>query len=109
MSGNRLFVDTNILIYFLKGDQEVIEMLSDKNPVISFITELEVLSFPGDSSDNEEIINGLLKNCSIIDINSEIKKRTITFRKKSNLKLPDAIIAATAQFTGLPLLTGETV
>mgnify|MGYP000120138957 CR=1 FL=1 len=107
MSGNRLFVDTNILIYFLKGDQEVIEMLSDKNPVISFITELEVLSFPGDSSNNEEIIKGLLKNCSIIDINSEIKKRTITFRKKSNLKLPDAIIAATAQFTGLPLLTGD--
>ncbi len=41
MSGNKLFVDTNILLYFLSGDQEVIEMISDKDLVISFITELE--------------------------------------------------------------------
>ena len=46
MSGSRLFVDTNILLYFLQGDREVIEMIADKNLVISFITELELLSFP---------------------------------------------------------------
>lgn len=46
MSGNRLCVDTNILLYFLKGDQEVIEMISDKDLIVSFITELELLSFP---------------------------------------------------------------
>ena len=44
MSGNRIFVDTNILIYFLIGDREVIEMISDKDIVISFITELELLA-----------------------------------------------------------------
>jgi predicted nucleic acid-binding protein len=46
MSGNRLFVDTNILLYFLKGDPEVIEMIYDRNLVISFITELELLAIP---------------------------------------------------------------
>jgi predicted nucleic acid-binding protein len=51
MSGNRLFVDTNILLYFLKGDQEVVEMISDKDLVISFITELEILCFPKISSE----------------------------------------------------------
>ncbi len=51
MSGNRLFVDTNILLYFLNGDQEVIEMISDKELVISFINELEMLSFPKTSVD----------------------------------------------------------
>ena len=69
MSGNRLCVDTNILLYFLNGDQEVIEMISDKDLVISFITELELLSFPKISPDTEETIKGLLKNCQIIDIN----------------------------------------
>ena len=59
MSGNRLCVDTNILLYFLKGDQEVIEMISDKDIVISFITELELLSFPKISPDSEETIKGL--------------------------------------------------
>jgi predicted nucleic acid-binding protein len=46
MNGSRIFVDTNILLYFLNGDPEVIDMISDKEIFISFITELELLSFP---------------------------------------------------------------
>lgn len=107
MSGTRLLVDTNILIYFLQGEQEVIDMLTDKDPVISFITELELLSFPTISPDSEETIHGLLENCSIIDIHPKIKTLTIQFRKSSNLKLPDSIIAATAQYLELPLLTAD--
>jgi len=107
MSGNRLCVDTNILLYFLKGDQEVIEIISDKDLVISFITELELLSFPKISPDSEDTIKGLLKNCLIVDIRSEIKDLTIKIRKKSKLKIPDAIVAATAFYSKLPLLTAD--
>lgn len=81
MSGSRLFVDTNILLYFLNGDQEVIEMISDKELVISFINELGLLSFPKISADSEKTIKGLLKNCTIVDITSEIKDLTIEFRR----------------------------
>jgi len=96
MNGSRIFVDTNILLYFLNGDVEVIDMISDKDIFISFITELELLSFPKLTDKDEKTIKGLLKNCIIIDINPEIKNLTIELRKKSNLKLPDSIIAATA-------------
>lgn len=107
MNGSSIFVDTNILLYFLKGDPDVIEMISAKNLVISFITELELLSFPKRSLDSEDIIKQLLNNCTIIDINSEIKELTIEFRKKSKLKLPDSIIAASAFYSDLPLLTAD--
>lgn len=107
MSGSKLFVDTNILLYFLNGDPEVIEMISDKDLIISFITELELQAFPEISADSEEIIKGLLKNCTIVDISPELKELTIEFRKKSKLKLPDAIIAATAFYFKLPLLTAD--
>ncbi|MCK5700397.1 MAG: type II toxin-antitoxin system VapC family toxin [Cyclobacteriaceae bacterium] len=107
MNGSRIFVDTNILLYFLKGDQEVIDMISDKDIVISFITELELLSFPRSTDESEKIIKGLLKNCLIIDINPEIKDLTIGFRKKSKLKLPDSIIAATTFYYKLPFLTAD--
>lgn len=107
MSGNRLCVDTNILLYFLKGEQEVIEMVSAKDLVISFITELELLSFPKISPDSENTIKGLLKSCQIIDINSDIKELTIEIRKKSKMKIPDAIVAATALHSELPLLTAD--
>ena len=107
MSGNRLFVDTNILLYFLKGQEEVVELISDNDLVISFITELEILSFPKLTANTEIQIKGLLSNCSIIDLNQEIKELTIELRKKYKLKLPDAIIASSAHFHKLPLITAD--
>jgi len=82
-------------------------MISDKDIFISFITELELLSFPRLTDKDEKTIRGLLKNCVITDINPEIKNLTIELRKKSNLKLPDSIIAATAYINKLPLLTAD--
>ncbi len=77
MNGSRIFVDTNILLYFLNGDSEVIDMISDKDIFISFITELELLSFPRLTDKDEKTIRGLLKNCIITDINPEIKNGSI--------------------------------
>lgn len=82
-------------------------MISDKDLVILFISELELLSFPKISPDSEDTIRGILKYCSIIDINSEIKDLTIELRRKSKLKIPDAIVAATAFYSKLPLLTAD--
>lgn len=59
MNGSRIFVDTNILLYFLNGDIEVIDILSDKDVYISFITELELLSFQRLTDKDEKKIRGL--------------------------------------------------
>ena len=107
MNGNKLFLDSNILLYFLYGDNDVIEIIFDKDVVISFITELELLSFPKLSSDQENNIKELLKNCQLINLNEEIKSLTIELKRKYKLKLPDAIIAATAYYLNLPLITAD--
>lgn len=108
MSGNnKILVDTNILLYFLKGNQDVIEMLSGKHIIISFITQLELLSFPKISQKSDNTIRGLLKKLQIVNINDEIKELTIEILKNSKLKLPDAIIGATATYLKLPLLTAD--
>ncbi len=107
MSGNSIFVDTNILLYFLKGDKEVVEILANNNVVISFVTELELLSFSKLTASSEKVVRALLKDCLIVNINSEIKDLTIAFRKKSKIKLPDAIIAASSFYHKLPLFTAD--
>jgi len=107
MNGNRLFVDTNILLYFLKGQAEVIELIIDKDLAISFITEIELLSFPSINKNTEEQIKNLLKACTILNLNQDIKDSTIDFRKKYKIKLPDAVIAASAYSLQIPLLTGD--
>ncbi len=105
MNGNSVIVDTNMVIYFLKGEQDVIDMIGDKHLVISFITELELLFFPKITNDTEGLINRFIKECTVIDINRKIKDLTIDLRRKSKLKLPDTIVAATAYYMSLPLLT----
>lgn len=107
MSGNKLFLDTNILLYFLKGDPEVIEVVSDKDAVVSFVTELELLSYPDLTLEQETNIRGLLKNCQLINLNQEIKELSIELKRKYKIKLPDALIAGTAYYFNTPLFTAD--
>lgn len=107
MNGIRYFVDTNILIYLLSGDGTLINILDDKQIYISFITEIELLSFKNLSSRDIDKIESMLNNFIIIDINDSIKTTAIRFRKKYNLKIPDSIIAASSYYLNLPLLTSD--
>ena len=43
----------------------------------------------------------------VVDITEDIKIKTITIKQNYKLKLPDCIIAATAQFLDIPLLTAD--
>ena len=62
MSGNKLFVDTNILIYFLKGESTVVEFLKNKEIFISFISELELLCFPTKDISEKTLIKDMSGN-----------------------------------------------
>jgi predicted nucleic acid-binding protein len=108
MSGNKLLVDTNIVLYFLQGNDEIERLFSDYALTISFITELELLSFGQISPEDDEVIRSFLQFVRIIDITPEIKSETIEVRRKSKLKLPDAIIVATAISQDLPFITADT-
>ncbi|MCK4923234.1 MAG: type II toxin-antitoxin system VapC family toxin [Bacteroidales bacterium] len=107
MNGNKLFLDTNIILYMLQGDETLTELLNNKQFYISFITQLELLSFPGLTKKDISIIERLLSECVIIDINSEIKATTTNLRREFKLKLPDCIIAATSLYLDLPLITAD--
>ncbi len=107
MSGNSLFVDTNILLYLISGDETIANLLNEKHIYVSFITELELLGYKDLSETDLKIIQRLLKEASVIDINAEIKAQVIAIRKKYKLKLPDAIVVASALYSNLPLVTAD--
>jgi predicted nucleic acid-binding protein len=107
MSGNKLFLDTNIIIYFLSGDTSLANLLEKKSIHISIITKLELLSYP-DISNTETIkIEKFLDDCIIVDLNPSIHTQVIRLRKKYRLKLPDSIVIASATFLDLPLITSD--
>lgn len=105
MSGISLLVDTNILINFLNGDSSLEDLFEADRIFVSFITEIEFLSF---NHPSEEVIKELFKELVVIDLNKQIKEIAIDLRKKYKLKLPDALIAATSIFFDTPLLTYDT-
>jgi predicted nucleic acid-binding protein len=107
MNGNKMVIDTNIALYLLDGDEILKEYLEDKAFYLSSITELELLSFKGITETEETAIEFFLEECSIVDMNRGIKDISIDLRRNYKLKLPDAIIAATAIFLGIPLISAD--
>ena len=49
MNGNSIFIDTNIILYLLNGDDTIAELLRSKDIYVSVISELELLSYQGNN------------------------------------------------------------
>ena len=107
MNGNKLFLDTNIILYLLDGDQTLAELLNGKQLYISVITELELLAYKDITSNEENVITEFVTQCKTITINNAVKQEAIRVRKTYNTKLPDSIIIATAIYLDLPLITSD--
>jgi predicted nucleic acid-binding protein len=108
MSGNSFLLDTNIVLYLLRGDDTLAELLNEKQLYISIITEMELLGFIGIGNKEETAIRDFIGQCKTVNINENIKEGTITLRKRYGTKLPDSIIAATALYLDMPLVTADT-
>lgn len=107
MSGNNIVLDTNIILYLLEGDDILVQYFRDKTFYLSLINEIELVGFKGITEDEEIAIGFFLDECLIVEINQGIKDITIKLRRKYALKLPDAIVAATAIFLGVPLISAD--
>ena len=108
MSGvdKKYLIDSNIFIYHLNGEKIATNFIVEniEDCAISIITYIEVLSF--DFTNNEkEIIKQYLDKFEIIDTNKEIALQSINNRKIKKIKIPDNIIASTAQINDLVLVT----
>ena len=100
-----IILDTNVVLYFLAG--RLREPLPQANIYISVITEIELLSYPLLSVESASEINDFLADVTIVDLSKQIKQTTISLRRQHRLKLPDAIIVATADFLNAELLTND--
>lgn len=105
MNGISIVSDTNPLIYLLNGSEKAAEYLNDKQIWISVISELELFGKRGLTKPERREVEFLIESCFIADLNPEIKMLTKELLQTANIKLPDAIIAPTAIYLDLPLLT----
>ena len=107
MNGSDLLADTNILLYVLKGNSIIGNLIKGYKIHISFISELELFAFKQISASEEQAIKHLLDYCTMVGWNENIQKEAIFLRKKTGLKIPDSLILATAVANDIPLLTAD--
>jgi predicted nucleic acid-binding protein len=103
--GSRRALDTNAVLYMFSGRLQV--PLEPEEYVVSIITEIELLSFPALTPATEAEIRAFLSDVDLIELTPEIKERAILVRRRHRLKLPDAIIAATAMEMDAELVTND--
>lgn len=102
----RALFDTNILIDLLRGhDVARLEIRRRPASAISIVTRIELLAGP---QDGLEKIRDVLEHIETVPIDDDIAEAAAVIRRQDRLKLPDAIILATARVRGLPLLTRNT-
>ena len=77
--------------------------------VISFITKIELLSFDIEDQGTEKKVREFLNEIRVILLDDDVITATIEYRKKLKLKMPDAIISATAKVLGVTLITADKV
>ena len=105
MSGIRILCDTNILIHLLKNNTDVIDFLTEKQVFISSVTELELYGKPNIDSKELSVIDMLIDSCFVVDLIQPVKQIVKQLKQRYKIKLPDAIVAATAIYMDMPLVT----
>ena len=106
MNGFSFGADTNFLINVHEGSTKT-EPFLDSTVIISVISEIELLGWPDLSVAVKKKLTDLLQDCIIMELTPEIKNKAIEIRQQNKIKTPDAIIAATAVFLQLPLVTSD--
>jgi len=106
MNGIKYFADTNCFIYLLDENPLMLPFLAD-NWAYSYITEIELLSKKNITNYEETLIKEVLNSCYKVSHSQPLTELIINLKRNNNIKIPDAIIAASAQLLQIPLITAD--
>ncbi len=105
--GKRYLIDSNVIIDFCNGrlSQNSRKFLETIDPEISIITNIELFATKNITEQEHALLERFVAITTIHPINSDLVKTTIDLRQNCRMKLPDALIAATALVFNLTLLS----
>lgn len=98
-------LDTNVALYLLGG--RIATPLPSGSYGISVITEMELLAWPSLTRQEEKTVRDFLGQLLICELTLSIRARAVRLRREQQLKLPDAVVCATAMEFGVDLWTND--
>ena len=105
----KALVDTNILVDYLQGsDQARSELARYRKPLISRITWMEVLVGVAPGTEEEAVVRSFLNGFGVVELSETVAAAAVRLRRELRLRLPDAIILASARQEECILVTRNT-
>jgi predicted nucleic acid-binding protein len=110
MNGNKAILDTNVIIFISKQQIDIDTLLSLYDEFyVSIVTYMEVYGFEFENEKERILIDEIFDIIEIVNVNMPIAEKVIEYKtsKRKKIKLPDAIILATANFIKADLLSDD--
>ncbi len=110
MNGNKAVIDSNIIIFASQEKVNFSNVIKDYEEIfVSIETFIEVYGYNFGTIEEKKAIDKIFENLEIIDVSKEIANIVLgyTKNKSKKIKLPDAIILATANYLTADLLTDD--
>jgi predicted nucleic acid-binding protein len=111
MSGRRLFLDTNAIVALLQGNQELVNYTRGVDWIgVSIISQIEFFCFSKLTDVDRNLFTEFLTQIEVIGLPSSDRQlidRTVEIRRTLRIRLPDAIIVASALTRNASLVTAD--
>ena len=110
--GMNMLVDSNVIIDYVSNripekSAKQLDIYFNSNFSVSIVSKIEVLGFNTQEYELEQL-ESFIQLSSIVYIDEAVAVKTIEIRRMKRIKLPDAIIAATAPVQNCILLSHNT-
>ncbi len=104
----KALIDSDVLIDYLQGISKAkAEISRYESPLYSSISWMEIMC-GAETPSERQAAHSLFASMKQIPLSREIAEKAVEERKRQGLKLPDAIILASADFEGCILITRNT-
>ncbi|GHT17697.1 hypothetical protein FACS1894189_4090 [Planctomycetales bacterium] len=103
-------LDSNIIIDYLDKVPAVVrflDMIEDDMFYVSVITRIELMSYPRSTKQSEDAVLEFLSYTEVLPLDVDVETIAIRLRQTTRLKLPDAIVAASAVAVDAVLITND--
>lgn len=108
MSGTKGLLDSNVIIDLSKGNLLTEDLVKDYDSLYtSIISYVETLGYSFSDEEERAVVLSVLNQVEIVDLNQTIADIAIQYRQRRKIKLPDALVLATAKHLEADLVTSD--
>ena len=101
-----ILLDSNIIIYATQPEYAALrDWISERDVAVSALSYVEVLGYHRIKAAERDLLEEFFRNCPMIPISQFVLDRAVSLRQRRKMTLGDAIIAGTALFHDLVLVT----